>query len=118
MEPNNQIVAIKMPPFKVGTKQDIAEILIRFVCVLKDIKLSKTEIYVLGYFMCEGYNEISKEHLLAGKIFLNKSGLACMLSRFRKQGILSKKGYVESIADDFNYPITDKLFFSIMLDNT
>ncbi len=117
MEPN-KITSIRISPFKVGTKQDIAETLVRFICVLKDIKLSKIEIYVLALFLCEGYNEISKEKLLQTKILKNRFALSNKLSIFRRQGIIKQEGFKEVIAEDFNYPITDKLLFSVMLDNT
>ena len=117
MEQNN-ITSIRISPFKVASKQALAETLVKFVCILKEIKLSKTEVYVLGHFLCEGYNEITKEKLLQTKILKDKYALSNLLSIFRKHGILKKEGFKEFIAGDFNYVITDKLIFSVMLDNT
>ena len=117
MEPN-KIAAIKIPQVKVSSRQAIAEILIRYICILKEIKLSKTELYVLGFFLCEGYSQISKEKLLDTKVMKDRFALSNILSRFRKQGILKNEGFKEFIAVDFNYTITDKLIFSVMLDNT
>ena len=56
--------------------------------------------------------------MIDSRIIKNRAAMSNTLSIFRKQGILKTEGYTESIADDFNYVITDKLLFSVMLDNT
>jgi len=114
----DKITVIKIPSFKVERKLHAASIIVEFICSLKSISLSKTEICVLAHFMCEGYNEISREQVIDGKLLKNKNTLANMLTVFRKHGILKKDGYKEHLSVDFSYPITDKIKFEIMLDNT
>lgn len=114
----NQIAVLKISNFKVDTKTETAAIIIDFICRLKGIKLSRTEVYVLAHFMCEGYNQVTREQIISGGLLKNNQSLANTLSTLRKQGVIVKDKYKEVIAPDFRIPITDKIKIDIMLDNT
>lgn len=115
---NNKIAILKLSSFKVESKMHSAIILIDFICGLKNIKLSKTEKYVLAHFMCEGYNQITKEQVVDGKLLKNKNSLANTLTIFRRAGILKRDEFKEVLANDFLIPITDKIKIDVTLDNT
>lgn len=114
----NKITSLKIPSYKVGNKIELSQLLVEFICILKKIKLSKTEQQVLAHFMVEGYSEISKEQILTGKLLHTKSSLANTLTSFRKNGILTKVKFKEALAPDFAIPLTDKININITIDNT
>lgn len=113
-----KIALLKISSFKVSSKAELAAVLVDFLCRLKGIKLSRTEVYVLSHFMCEGYNQVTKEQIISGGLLKNSQSLSNTLTTLRKQGVIIKDGYKEAIAPDFRIPITDKVKIDIMLDNT
>lgn len=115
---DNKIAVLKISSLKVDTKIELASILIDILCRLKSLKLSRTEVFVLAHFMCEGYNQVTKDQIITGGLLKNTQSLANTLSSFRRQGIILKQGYNEILASDFRIPITDKVKIDIMLDNT
>jgi len=114
----NKITALKIDSFKVNSRLEMSNLLVQFICILKKIKLSKMEILVLGYFMVEGYNQITKEYIIDSKLLANKQSLANTLTTFRKNGILIMEKFTEVLAPDYRYPITEKINLNITLDNS
>ncbi len=112
------ITQLKIPSYKVSNKNNLAILLVKFICILKSIKLSDTEIIVLAYFMVEGYNQVTKEQIVTSKLLKNKASLANTLTTFRKNGIFTREHFKEVLAPDFRYPITDKIRIDITLDNS
>jgi len=117
MTDKNKITSIKIDSYKVNNTIELVEVLIQFICILKKIKLSKTEIQVLSHFMIEGYSEIAKEQILEMKILHSKYALRNILTNFRKQGILTKERFREVLSADFRIPLTQKVNINITLDN-
>lgn len=114
----NKITSLKIPSYKVSNKIEQTLLLVEFILILKKIKLSKTEKQVLSHFMIEGYSEISKEQILTDKLLHSTSSLANTLTVFRKQGILTKEKFRETLSPDFKIPITEKININITLDNS
>lgn len=116
---DNKIAVLKIPSYKIENRADSAIIVIKLLCILKGIKLSNVETYTLAHFMCEGYNQITKEQLVEGKLLKDIQALANVLSSLRKNGILTKNlNRKEVLTPDFNFPITEKIKIDIMLDNS
>tara|TARA_R110000868_G_scaffold1729_4_gene13900 strand:+ start:4630 stop:4980 length:351 start_codon:yes stop_codon:yes gene_type:complete len=114
----NQVTVLKVPSYKMKNKPAMARVLVDFICILKNIRMSETEAMVLSHFMVEGYSQITKEQIISGKLLKNKSSLANTLTVFRKNGILVKESFREVLAPDFRYPISDKIKIDITLDNS
>ena len=113
-----KIPSLRIPIYKVANKLELAHILVEFICILKKIKLSKTELQVLSHFMVEGYSEISKEQIISGKLLHTKSSLANTLTTFRKNGILKKEHFKEVLSPDFRVPLSSKVNINVTLDNS
>lgn len=114
-------ITVLKTTYKVSSKIEQTVILLRFIMLLKKIKLSDTNILVLAHFMTEGYNEVTKEQVVNMKLVKNKASLANCLTSFRDKSILIKEKnfpFNEVLDSDFKYPITEKININITLDNS
>lgn len=107
---------MRIPSYKLSNKSEMNKFLVNLVCLLKGISLSETEKLVLVHFIMEGYNEVTKEQIVTGKLLKNKSSLANVLTTLRKNKILIRDNFKEVIDPSFRFPENNKMIIDITVE--
>ena len=102
-----QGIKIKINDYKVGNTFDMIRVDLRLTTLCNNLTLSDTELYSLTYFVINGYNSITREELITTKIIKSKNGVANLVSKFRRMGIIIKPSYKEVIAPEYLIPSKD-----------
>jgi len=97
-------IKIHIDDVKSGSSFEMTRLIVRILCLSKGLNLSETELYVLTFFIVNGYNLVSREKLIEQKLVKNKQCVANHISQFRKLGIIVKNAYGEYLNEDFNIP--------------
>lgn len=112
-----QLVKIKK---KTNSKVEQAKMIIALFCLLRGVKLSDTELTVLGYFMVYKINRRTKDLILSAGILKSEDSLKNTMSKLKKFGLLvrnlSSKEY--SLQRDLDFTPTSILGMLIKIDNT
>lgn len=75
---------------KTESKIELAELLIKTYCLMSMIKIGKTELIVLAYFMNYGFKQPTKDLILKSMILKSYNSLENCLTRLRKLGLVTK----------------------------
>jgi len=102
---------------KTTNRIEMAKFLVQIVCIMKGIKLSRTEVIVLTHFVTEGLNQVSKETLVSNKILGSMGVVSNIVSRLRKYGLIVQNGFKEELCKELNFALSDVLLIKILLDN-
>lgn len=95
---------IKINDVKIPNGFDMVKLVVKVICISKNLKLSETELHGLTYFVINGYNKTTREALISTKLHKNKYMVANMVHAFRKYGIIVKTSKGEELNPDFNIP--------------
>jgi len=105
--------------YKIKTDGEITfyrEVL-RIHCISKGISLSERELYILAFFVSEGYNRISKDKLIETKIVKNENSLGNLLSKYRSLGFLKEIQFIEQLHPDISYPKDKLALLNVVIDD-
>ena len=102
---------------KTNSRIEQAKLIVNIVTLLKGIKLSNTEVLVLAHFLMEGYNQVTKEHIVTNGILKNLMVLGNLISRLRKSGLIVHNNFKEELCTELNMKLDDIVLLKILLDN-
>lgn len=102
---------------KTTGKVDQAKVLISIFCQLYDIKLSKSELTVLAYFMVYKISQVTEDLILKAKIMANKDSLHNAMSKLRKFGLIRKINKEDVLNDSLNVNLEPVMGIIIKIDN-
>lgn len=102
--------------FRTKNKLDMATFMVRLVSMLKGIQLSKNEVLILSHFMLEGYNKVTKEHIVEYKLLTSPQSVANIVSKFKKYGLIVKDGFQDKLHPDLTIPIASIDRIKLILD--
>lgn len=97
-------IQVKIKDVKASNTFDMVKLTLHLITLLKQISLSETELYSLTYFVINGLNTITREELITTKIIKTKNGVANIVSKFRRIGIIRKEGYKDVISSEYQIP--------------
>jgi hypothetical protein len=104
---------------KTKGKIEQAEVLLSIHCYLANIKLSKSELTVLSYFLVYKIKDSTKDLILKSKILKSFDSLSNTMSKFRSLGLVKKKENREDVlSEDINIDMEDVLGVIIKIENT
>lgn len=72
------------------------------VCLTKGVKVTSNDNLIISHFISEGYNSLSKGKVIEMGLVKNKQVLINALSKFRKMGLLVRKGHSEILCEELN----------------
>lgn len=111
--------AIKVVPDRVvvNNTMEMTKLLVKYILLSKEYKLSETDIHVLTVFITDGYSQFTKEKLIETRFLKNKHTLGNLLTKFRNNGILVTTTLGEELSKDFNVPMNgvDVVKFEILI---
>lgn len=112
-----QLVKIKL---KTNSKVEQAKKVIGIFCLLKNIRLSDTELTVLAYFMVYRINRKTKDLILSSNILKTEDSLKNTMSKLKKFGMLVRpvdsKDY--TLNADLDFPVNPVIGVLIKIDNS
>lgn len=91
--------------------------ILRVHCISKSISLSERELYILAFFISEGYNRISKDKLIEAKVVKNENSMGNLLSKYRSLGFLKEIQFIEQLNPDIKYPKDKLALLNIVIDD-
>lgn len=105
---------------KASSKTDQLQMVISILCLLNDIKLSKTDIVVLSYYIVYKINSKTDKLILDSEIVKDMNALRNVKTKLKRKGFLKRselyKSYEVNLSKDFNFE--DKEFnILIKIDN-
>lgn len=86
-------------------------------CLVKGVSLSDRELYILAFFISEGYNRISKDKLIDSKVVKNENSMGNLLSKFRSLGFLKEINFIEQLNPEIQYPKDKLALLNIVVDD-
>jgi len=99
-----------------SNKIDQYAVLIDVYCYINDIKLTKTEIKALAYFIVYGLKKETIDLIIKSEIFTQES-LKNSMSRFRKHGFIKKRNKNDIMTDLFDIKLDKTFAIFIKVDN-
>lgn len=103
---------------KTSNKIEMIKLIISVYCLISDIKISKTEIEVMAYFMTYGLKKSTKELILRSQILNHRIGIENTVSKLRKAGLIVKDVENRSIINPkLAFNVDNKMGMIIQLDN-
>lgn len=104
---------------KTNSKTELAELALTVYCLLSKIKINKTELTVLSYFMVYGFKKSTKDLILKSMILKSYNSLENTLTRLRKMGLVvkDKEGFTV-MAPALAAQVENKMGIIIELNNT
>lgn len=104
---------------KTNSKIDQVKTLLSIFCLLSDIKVSKSELMVLAYFVVYGMSDETRERIIVSEI-LSEDSVKNTISRLIKFGLIKKDKLSKqvSLSDKINIRPEPTLGMLIKLDNT
>ena len=103
-------------PYKTKNKLNMATLLVRLVAMLKNIQLSKNEVLILSHFVLEGYNQVTKQHIVEYKLLKSPQSVANIVSKFKKYGLIVKDGFQDKLHPDLTIPVASVDRIKVILD--
>lgn len=100
-------IQVNIKDVKADNTFEIVRFTMRIISISNNLTLSDTELYALTLFVIEGLNESTKQELIDRKIIKSKYGVANLLSKFRKCGIITKESFIDVINKDYRIPTKD-----------
>lgn len=95
-------IKVNIHDVKVDDSFEMSKLVIKIIAISKGLNLSNTDLLALTIFCIEGYSKLTREKLIENKLFKSKNAVSNLVYSFRKQGILVKNTYGETIHSDFN----------------
>lgn len=116
---SNQVPLIKLQR-KTINKLEMIKKIVSIFCLLKDIKLSDTDITVLSYFILYGINEKTKKLIVDSKL-LNHDSIKNTMSKLRSFDLIKKSEFrrkEDYLNEAFNFPLDNVVGLMIKIDNS
>lgn len=106
---------------KTKHKTDQIQLVISILCLVEGIKLSKTDIKVLAYFVIHGLKETTEQLLINSKVVKDMPQLRNVKTKLTKLKFLKKepniyKSYELNLSKDFE--VTPEMKLLITIDNS
>lgn len=103
---------------KTNSKIEQATTLLSIFCLLSDIRLSKTELTVLAYFLVYKVTATTKELIIKSEL-LNADSLKNTMSKLSRFGLIKKHPNREYyVNENISVAPGDKIGMLIQIDNT
>jgi hypothetical protein len=112
----NNVPFIKIEK-KTNGKIEQAKVLIRIFCELSDIKLSKTELSVLAYFIVYKITPATQELILKAKILASADSLRNTMTKLRKFELIKKLNKEDVLHPSLNVNLEPVMGILIKVDN-
>lgn len=117
---NNQQVPLIKLQRKTSTKLEMVKKIVSIYTIMKDIKLSDTDITVLSYFIIYGINEKTKKLIVDSKL-LNADSIKNTMSKLRAFDLIKKSEFrrkEDYLNEAFNFPLENIIGLMIKIDNS
>lgn len=102
---------------KTTGKVEQAKVIISIFCQLYNIKLSKSELTILAYFMVYKISQTTEELILKAKIMANTASLHNAMSKLRKFGLIKKLNKEDVLNESLNVSLEPLMGIIIKIDN-
>lgn len=99
-----------------NNKIDQYSVLLDVYCYINNIKLTKTEVKALAYFIVYGLNKETVDLVIKSDILTHDS-LKNSMSRFRKSGFIRKKNKDDVLEPEFDIKLDKTFAIFIKVDN-
>jgi hypothetical protein len=101
-------------------KIEQAKVVLSIFCLLSDIKLSDTELTVLGYFLVYRDSPDTRDLIIKSQILKTQDSLSNSISKLKKFGLLKKDTITKtySVNEKVNFQSEPVVAFLIKIDNT
>lgn len=113
---SNNIPLIKIEK-KTSGKVEQAKVLISIYCQLFNIKLSKSDLTVLAYFMVYKLTSETEKLILKAKILANEGSLRNVMSKLRKFKLIKKVNKEDVLNESLNLDLEPVMGIIIKIDN-
>lgn len=103
---------------KTESKVELASLMLNIYCKLADIRVTETELIVMGYFMVYGISKQTKELIVRSEILKSRGSVENMMTALRGKKLLVKvEDEGTKLIPSLNFPIENGMGLIIKLEN-
>lgn len=102
---------------KTANRMELVTLILTMYCLLKGIKLNKTELQVLAYFVSYGIRKSTKDMIVRSQI-LTPNSIENTLTKLRKKGLVTRdRDGAPVVIPDIAFTPNDKMGVLVQLEN-